>query len=58
MTMCDDYIIANSSYSWWGAWLSQNPDPKVIVPKNWFGSEGYTKNYNTQDIIPDRWIKI
>ena len=58
MTMCDDYIIANSSYSWWGAWLSQNPDSQVIVPKNWFGSEGYTKNHNTQDIIPDRWIKI
>ena len=58
MTLCSDYIIANSSFSWWGAWLSQNPNPKVIAPKRWFGSTGYTASHNTEDIIPDRWIKI
>ena len=58
MTMCDDYIIANSSFSWWGAWLSKNPDPQVIAPKKWFGDTGYTAKNNTEDIVPDRWTKI
>jgi len=58
MTMCDDYIIANSSFSWWGAWLSRNPDSQVIAPKKWFGSTGYTAKNNTEDIVPDRWYKI
>jgi hypothetical protein len=58
MTMCDDYIIANSSFSWWGAWLSHNPDPTVIAPKTWFGSTGYTAKNNTVDIVPKRWTKI
>jgi hypothetical protein len=58
MTMCDDYIIANSSFSWWGAWLSKNPNAQVIAPKKWFGTTGYTAKNNTEDIIPDRWIKI
>lgn len=58
MTMCSDYIIANSSFSWWGAWLSKNPTPQVIAPKRWFGETGYTANHNTEDIIPERWIKI
>jgi hypothetical protein len=58
MTMCDDYIIANSSFSWWGAWLSHNPDPTVIAPKKWFGDTGYTAKNNTEDICPDRWFRI
>ena len=58
MTMCTDYIIANSSFSWWGAWLSQNPDPEVIAPKTWFGSTGYTAKNNTADIVPKRWTQI
>ena len=58
MTMCDDYIIANSSFSWWGAWLSHNPNPTVIAPKKWFGDTGYTAKNNTEDICPDRWVRI
>lgn len=58
MTLCNDFIIANSSYSWWGAWLSANKNKKVIAPVQWFGKTGYTKNHNTKDLIPDEWTKI
>ena len=58
MSLCNDFIIANSTYSWWGAWLSSNKDKKVIAPVQWFGKTGYTKDHNTKDLIPDDWIKI
>jgi hypothetical protein len=56
MTMCSHHIIANFSFSWWGAWLSGSEN--VIAPSRWFGDSGYTANHNTEDIIPDRWTKI
>lgn len=56
MTMCSHHIIANSSFSWWGAWLSGSDN--VIAPARWFGDNGYTANHNTEDIVPDRWTKI
>ena len=55
MSLCDHNIIANSSFSWWGAWLNQNKDKIVIAPKNWFGSQS---NLNDLDIIPNNWVKI
>jgi len=54
MSLCKNNIIANSSFSWWGAWLNKNPNKKVITPKNWFGNV----NINTNDIIPSDWILI
>ena len=55
MSLCDNNIISNSSFSWWGAWLNTNENKKVIAPNKWFGS---AINENTNDIIPKGWIKI
>ena len=56
MTLCSDFIIANSSFSWWGAWLANRG--KVIAPSRWFGTEGYTKDHNTKDVVPETWTRI
>jgi hypothetical protein len=58
MSLCNDFIIANSSFSWWGAWLSTNKNKKVIAPIRWFGSDGYTKDHNTKDVVPNEWTRI
>lgn len=55
MANCNNNIIANSSFSWWGAWLNKNKEKKVIAPNLWFGS---MINENVNDIIPKNWIKI
>jgi len=55
MSLCTHNIIANSSFSWWGAWLNQNQNKIVIAPKNWFGE---SSGLNQSDIIPNKWIKI
>ena len=54
MSSCKHNIIANSSFSWWGAWLNQNEDKIIIAPQKWFRS----KNINTKDLIPKSWIMI
>jgi hypothetical protein len=56
MTMCKSNIIANSSFSWWGAWLNNNTNKKVIAPKKWFGES--LKENNIKDLIPENWICI
>jgi len=56
MSLCDHNIIANSSYSWWGAWLNKNSDKKIIAPKKWFGPN-YSQ-HDTRDLLPEGWIKI
>ena len=58
MTLCNDFIIANSSYSWWGAWLSSQPKKKVICPEPWFGKSPLKKNHDTKDLLPNNWIKL
>jgi hypothetical protein len=54
-SFCRDNIIANSSFSWWGAWLNENKENKVIAPAKWFGPDGPK---DTQDVYCDGWIKI
>lgn len=52
---CEHNIIANSSFSWFGAYLNQSPNKKVIAPKMWFGKE---LNHSTKDLLPNEWIAI
>jgi len=56
MSMCEHNIIANSTFSWWAAWLNSNPNKRIIAPSKWFGSG--LSHLNTKDVIPDNWSKI
>jgi hypothetical protein len=53
MSICKNNIIANSSFSWWGAWLNQNENKKVIAPSKWFGNSN--SHLDTKDLIPESW---
>jgi hypothetical protein len=56
MRLCGHAIIANSSYSWWGAWLGADiKGGMVIAPKSWFGP---ASKYDPRDIVPGRWIRL
>lgn len=54
MSQCRHHIIANSSFSWWGAWLGQHQNTIVYAPKRWFNSP----SFNTQDLLPETWARI
>ena len=53
MSLCKHHIIANSSFSWWGAWLNANPNKIVIAPKQWFASK-----LDDSDLVPANWLRL
>ena len=54
ISSCQQHITANSTFSWWGAWLDRNPNKTVYTPKGWFLAE----DLDTTDLIPNSWIRI
>lgn len=53
MAACRHFLIANSSLSWWGAWLGTHVGKKVIAPARWF----LTSDKDTRDLLPESWQK-
>jgi hypothetical protein len=57
MSQCKHHVIANSSFSWWGAWLNQHSEKVVLAPRQWFGKERQASR-NMNDLLPDSWVKL
>lgn len=53
MSQCKHHIIANSSFSWWGAWLNPHPEKIVVAPKRWFAN-----STNSVDLVPSGWERL
>ena len=57
MAACEAHVIANSSFSWWGAWLDPRSDKLVVAPRKWFGPE-LAPTHPTRDLVPQMWKVI
>jgi hypothetical protein len=54
MMNCRHFIIANSSFSWWAAWLGRQPDKIVVAPRQWYCSSEFTE----KDLVPEPWVRL
>ncbi|MGH8687215.1 MAG: alpha-1,2-fucosyltransferase [Burkholderiales bacterium] len=54
LSLCRHHIIANSTFSWWGAWLCSNRTKVVVAPQKWFQDA----SHSTIDLIPDEWVRV
>ncbi|NOX72668.1 MAG: alpha-1,2-fucosyltransferase, partial [Alphaproteobacteria bacterium] len=54
MSRCRHHIIANSSFSWWGAWLNPDAGKIVITPSRWFADP----DMQDHDLVPEDWVKL
>jgi hypothetical protein len=54
MKHCSHHVVANSSFSWWGAWLNPSPDKIVVAPRRWFTDA----SIDTSDLVPRDWVRI
>lgn len=52
MSRCHHQIIANSSFSWWGAWLNQHEDKLVVAPRLWW------RMFDKDDVVPEGWVRL
>lgn len=54
MAACDHHVIANSTFSWWGAWLNPSPHKVVVAPARWFRADGF----DDRDLVPAAWVRL
>lgn len=54
MASCEHHVIANSSFSWWAAWLAEKPGQRVVAPSKWLRANAAV----TKQIVPERWVTV
>lgn len=57
MASCDHFLVANSTFSWWAAWLGRSPDKRVIAPEVWYG-DGFGREIDYDARLPPDWIRV